>query len=572
MGTNTEIARVFNEIADILEIKNENRFRIRAYRRAAQSLAALTEDVSDIARRGELTAISGIGKDLAEKIKEFIGTGKIKFFDQLKKEAPEGILDLMKVPGIGPKKAKLLTENLKIKNIEDLEKKAKSHKLSALPGMREKTEQNILRGIETRKKWTERMLLGTALPLASEIITQLKRLPQTRQIAYCGSLRRQKETVRDIDILTTSDEPNVIMNSFVSLPHTKEILTHGPTKSSIITKEGAQVDIRVVEPGAFGAALLYFTGSKEHNVRLRELAVRKGLKVNEYGVFDVKTRKRLGGNTEEEIYKILGLTFIPPELREDRGEIELAKSGALPRLIGLNDIRGDFHCHTRASDGSNSIRELAEEAMKRGYEYLVITDHSKTLAVAGGLTNKELLGQIKEIKKINSGFKNFRLLAGAEVDIMNDGSLGFEDEILSRLDIVIAAIHGGFKQPKEKITNRIITAMKNRHVNIIAHLTGRLIGERDPYQVDTEQVLRAAGETNTAIEINSFPQRLDIDDIGCKRAQELGVMIAISTDTHIIPQLDNMKYGISVARRGWLEKKDVLNTYSAEQALKKLKK
>lgn len=572
MTNNLEIAKIFNQIANILEVKSENPFRIRAYRRAAQNIESLTEDVAEIAKRGELTKIPGIGEDLAGKIANFIKTGKVEFFEKLKKQISPVFLELIRIPGIGPKTAKILVDRLKVKDIRDLEKKARAHKLVTIQGIREKTEENILKGIELMKKGKERMPLGVALPLAEEVISYLKKVPQTTNITICGSLRRKKETIRDIDILATSSNPKRVTDTFVKLPFIKEVLAHGLTKSSAIIKEDIQVDIRIVEPKSLGAALLYFTGSKEHNIRVRELAVKKNLKINEYGIFNIKTKKRLGGETEEEIYKILGLSLIPPELREDRGEIEAAKKNKLPKLIEAKDIKGDFHIHTKASDGSNSLEELVEAAIKRGYGYIVISDHSKTLAVAGGLKDRELLNQIKKIKKINRGLRDFRILTGVEVDILEEGALGFKDGLLTQLDIVIAAVHTGFKQPKEKLTKRIIKAMQNKHVDIISHLTGRLLGTRDAYSVDIEEIFKVAKETNTALEINAFPLRLDLDDINSRRAKELGIMLAIGTDTHSIDQLENMRYAISVARRAWLEKKDVLNTLKAEEVLKKLKK
>jgi len=572
MTNNIEIAKIFNYIADILEIKSENRFRIRAYRRAAQSIEGLTEDIANIANREELLKIPGIGKDLAYKIAEFIDTGKIRFFEKLKREVPKVSLELITIPGIGPKTAKILVKQLKIKSIRELEKKAKAHKLATFPGIRRKTEENILRGIQIIKKGKARMPLGVALPLAEQIISRLTKTPGTNQVTPCGSLRRQKETIRDIDILVTSRNPKKVMDAFIKLPLIREVLAHGPTKSSAIVKDSTQVDIRAVKPKSFGAALMYFTGSKEHNIRLRELAIKKGFKINEYGIFNAKTHKRIGGVTEEQIYKILGLSFVPPELREDAGELEAAKKNKLPKLIGLKDIRGDLHVHTNASDGSNSIEELVRTAMKKGYEYIIISDHSKTLKVAGGLSERELLNQIKEIKKINKKLRGFRVLAGTEVDIMNDGSLDFDDSILAQLDIVIAAIHTGFKQPKEKLTMRIVNAMQNKHVNIISHLTGRLIGAREPYPLDLEEIFKTAKETNTALEISAYPQRLDLNDINSRRVKKLGIALSLGTDLHAIEHLENMRYGVSVARRGWLEKKNVLNTYSVAQLLRKIKK
>lgn len=572
MTNNLQIAKIFNHIADILEIQGENIFRIRAYRRAAQTMENLTEDVSEAAKRQALTDIPGIGKDLAEKIADFLGTGKIEFFEKLKKEIPSGLLDLMTIPGIGPKTASLLTEQLKVKGIDDLEKKAKAHELAVIPGIQKKTEENILRGIELIKKGRERTPLGVALPLAEEVISSLKKLAQLDEIEACGSLRRSRETVRDIDILVTTKSPSKAMDAFVKLPSIKEVLAHGPTKSSAITKEEIQVDIRVVEPKDFGAALLYFTGSREHNVRLRELAVKKGMKINEYGIFDAKTHKRLGGDTEEQIYKALGLSYIEPELREDTGEIEKARNKSLPKLIQLSDIKGDFHAHTKASDGSDSIQDLAQAAIKRGYKYISITDHSKTLKVAHGQSTKDLLKQVDAIRKYNKKLKGFRVLASAEVDILDDGSPDFDDEVLAELDIVVASIHSGFKQSQEHITKRIVTAMRSKHVHIISHLTGRLIGKREAYAVNIDEVLRAAKDTNTALEINAFPDRLDLDSMNARRAGESGIMIAIGTDSHSVVQLENMKYGVRVARRAWLEARHVLNTYPIDELLKRIKK
>ncbi len=362
------------------------------------------------------------------------------------------------------------------------------------------------------------------------------------------------------------------MKTFVHLPGTKQVLMHGPTKSSIVTNEGIQVDLRVVEDESFGAALAYFTGSKEHNIRLREMAVKKGLKINEYGVFREKDDKKLGGKDEEDVYRILGLPFIPPEIREDRGEIETGLKGRIPKLIEMKDIKGDLHVHTKMSDGSHTLNELIEAARAKGYEYIAVTDHSKGLGVARGLNEERLMEEKKEIEAINKKLKGFKLLIGIEVDIRSDGRLDFSDDVLSGMDIVVASIHSGFKQSKEQLTKRLVSAMKNPYVSVIAHPTGRLIGERDPYDIDMENILKIAKETGTALEINAYPLRLDLNDIYVKKAKELGIKFAISTDTHVVSQFDYMYYGVSIARRGWLEKKDVLNTLSYEQLLKELRK
>lgn len=438
--------------------------------------------------------------------------------------------------------------------------------------MKAKTEENILKGIEFLRRGRGRTPLGTAYSIANQIIERLKELPEVKRISPAGSLRRMKETVRDIDILVTSTNPLKVMRTFISFPLVQEVVAQGPTKSTIIAKEGIQIDVRVVKPTSFGAALAYFTGSKNHNIRIREMAVRKGLKINEYGVFNVKTKKRIGGTEEEEVYRSVGLPYISPELREDTGEIEAGLKGRLPKLVTLGDIKGDLHVHSNYSDGYSSIKELAKQAKKMGYRYICITDHSKTLPVAGGLKEAELLKQIKEIRALNKKLKGFRVLAGIEVEILNDGSLDYKDEILGQLDLVIAAIHSGFKQGKDKLTKRIIEAMKNRYVNVIAHPTGRLMGVRDAYEIDLEEVFKAAKETNTALEINALPQRLDLNDISARRAGELGVPLIITTDAHAIDQLNNMVFGVNVARRGWLTRQKILNTLSLQELLKRLSK
>jgi DNA polymerase (family 10) len=568
---NQEIAGIFNTIADLLEIRGDNPFRIRAYRRAALNVENMTKDIAETST-DELLKIPGIGQDLAAKIEEYAKTGKIQAYEDLKKEVPEGLSMLLSVPGLGPRTAKLLFEKLQVKNIKDLERLAHEHKLSGLPGIREKTEENIIKGIGMLRRGMERHPLGKVLPVAHDIVDQLKRRASVQKISLAGSIRRWKDTIKDIDILATSREPGDVMAAFVHLPQVKDILMHGNTKSSIITREGLQVDLRVVEEESFGAALAYFTGSKAHNIRLREMAVKAGLKMNEYGIFRERDDRKLGGRQEEDIYTILGLPYIPPELREDSGEIEAALEGRLPRLVALSDIKGDLHVHTKRSDGSHDFDELIEEARKRGYEYIAITDHSKGLGIARGLNEERLLEEKEQIQAINKRLKGFRLLAGIEVDIRSDGLMDFPDEILSRMDIVVASIHSGFRQSREQITRRLVSAMKNPYVSVIAHPTGRLIGERDPYDVDMEEVLRTARETGTALEINAYPSRLDLSDIHVRKAGEMQVPIVISTDTHITNQFSYMEYGVSIARRGWLKKKDVLNTMGYRSLMKALKK
>jgi DNA polymerase (family 10) len=567
---NQEIARIFNEIADLLEIKGENPFRIRAYRRAAQNIEGLPKSVEEIPKE-ELLKVPGIGQDLAGKIEEYIKTGKMQAHEELKHEIPEGLLTLLSVPGLGPKTSKLLYEKLKIKGIDDLERLASEHKLVGLPGIKEKTEENILKGIEMLKRGKERQPLGKVLPIANDILEHLKKKAPVDKIDLAGSLRRWKDTIKDIDILATSDNPKEVMRVFVHLPHVKDVLMHGPTKSTVIIHEDLQVDLRVVEKESYGAALAYFTGSKAHNIRLREMAMKKGLKINEYGIFREKDKKKIGGETEEDIYKILGLPYIPPELREDQGEIEAAQEGRLPRLVTAEEIKGDLHVHSKWSDGSHTFEQLVDAAKERGYSYIAITDHSKGLGIARGLTGERLLEQKKEINAVNKKLKGFRIIHGIEVDIRSDGSLDISDDVLKELDIVVASIHSGFKQPRKQLTYRLVSAMKNPYVSIIAHPTGRLIGERDAYDVDMDEIFATAKKTGTAIEINAYPLRLDINDTYAKRAKEMGIPIVIATDTHVINQFDYMRYGVSIARRGWLEKDDVLNTLEAEKLFKRLK-
>ena len=567
---NQEIAKIFNEIAGLLEIKNDNPFRIRAYRRAALNVEGLTRNVEDLSE-DELLGVPGVGKELAAKIAEYIKTGNIAAHEELKKEIPQIVLDLESVPGLGPKTAILLHEKLHIKSIDELAKLAEEHKLAGLRGIKGKTEENILKGIGMLRRGQERSPLGKVLPIAQDLVDQLRLKAPLTRIDIAGSLRRWKDTIKDIDILAMSDNPKEVMRVFVHLPHVKEVIMQGPTKSSVVIKEGLQVDLRVVEKESYGAALAYFTGSKEHNIRLREMAVKRGLTINEYGIFRVKDNTKLGGEKEEDTYKILDLQYVPPEMREDRGEIEAAIEGKLPKLVTVNDIKGDLHVHSKWSDGSHTFEQLAEVAKEHGYSYFALTDHSQGLGVARGLTVERLAEQKREIDTLNKKLKNIRILHGTEVDIRSDGTLDFHDDVLQTLDIVVASIHSGFKQTKEQLTSRIVAAMKNPYVSIIAHPTGRLIGERDAYEVDMDEILKTAKETGTAMEINAYPLRLDLSDIYAKKAKELRIPIVISTDAHVTTQFNFMSYGVSIARRSWLEKEDIANTLEVKQLLKKLK-
>ena len=564
---NLEIAKLFNEIADLLEIKDENIFKIRAYRRAAMNLESLTEEIEAVAGRGGLTEIAGIGKDLAAKIEQALETGRIEYLEELRREIPRGVVELMAIPGVGPKTAKLLFDRLQVDSVEKLESLAQEGKLLGLPGIKQKTVENIVKGIQVVKKGRERMLLGQALPLAREIVWILEKLPAVREISMAGSLRRMRETVRDFDLLITSTKPAKVMGTFTSLPQVAEVLVHGETKATIRHREGIQVDLRVVEPECFGAALQYFTGSKEHNIRVRELASRKGLKVSEYGVFNEATGKRIAGATEEEVYRAIGLPYIPPELREDAGEIEAALEGRLPNLLTLDDLRGDLHAHTNWSDGHHDLEALVEAAHRRGYEYVIVSDHSRSSTIAGGLSEEKLLDQIGKIRALNKKYRNFRILAGSECDILADGRMDFPDRVLAQLDIVLCAVHSRFKQGRAEMTARIVKALSNPYVHILAHPTGRLIGERDPYDVDLEAVFAAAKQHGKAVEINAQPSRLDLNDHHARRAKELGVMLSIDTDTHFLDQLENMTLGVATARRAWISKADVVNAMPLEKLL-----
>ncbi|MGE5308295.1 MAG: DNA polymerase/3'-5' exonuclease PolX [Deltaproteobacteria bacterium] len=571
---NSQVVKIFRNIADILEIKGENVFRIRAYNRAADVIEGLSDDIEELAKQEALTGIPGIGKDLEAKIKEIIASGTCGAYELLRKEVPEGLLQIMAVPGIGPKTAKSLYDQLQVKNVAELERAIADGKLRGMRGVKDKTIGNILKGIELLKQGNERMPLAAAIETARSFVAGLQRQKEAGKISEAGSLRRKRETVRDIDILVTSDKPGEVMDSFVSLPRVEDVVARGETKSTVRTDEGVQVDCRVVDEKSFGAALVYFTGSKNFNIRLRSIAQKKGWKVNEYGVFDVsgKQEKLLAGKTEEDIFKLFGMEFIPPEIREDTGEIELALEHKLPRLVELKDIKGDLHCHSKWSDGGETIAAMAAKARSLGYSYLAVTDHSESLKIARGLDRAALKKKRKEIDSLNRGFKDFRILFGAEVDVDLEGKPDYPDEVLADFDIVVAAVHTGFKLPKKQMTARMVRVCRNKRIHIIAHPTGRLWGARDGYDVDLTEVFKAAADTNTAMEINSFPQRLDLNDQNARQAKDLGVRIAIDTDSHAAGHLDNMILGIDVARRGWLEPRTVLNTLPVDQLLKTVRK
>ncbi|MDH7476007.1 MAG: DNA polymerase/3'-5' exonuclease PolX [Microgenomates group bacterium] len=570
---NKELAKIFNEIADFLEMQGVA-FKPYAYQKAAITIQTLEEDVSDIYKSGgreALLKIPGVGESIADKIEEYLKTGKIKYFEELKKQTPVNIEQLIDIEGLGPKKIKILYEKLKIRTVKQLEEAARKHKIAKLFGFGEKTEQNILQGIEFLKRNKGRFLLGEILPKAEEILTQLKNLKEVEEISFAGSIRRMKETIGDIDILVVSSKPKKVTEFFTSLPGIIKIWGRGATKSSIRLKEGFDVDLRVIPKISYGAALQYFTGSKEHNIILRKIAIDKGYKLNEYGLF--KGKKMVGGKTEEEIYKILGLVMMPPELREDKGEIEAAirqaegNPNGLPQIIDQKDIKGDLHCHSNWDGGANSLEELASAAQKMGYHYLGIADHTKFLRIEHGLDEKKLDKRNKVIDQLNKKFNNFRLLKGCEANIMNDGSIDINDEALKKLDYVIAGIHSNFKMNKQVMTARIINALKNPHVDILSHPTGRLINRRDEYQIDLEKIFKAAKDLGKILEINSFPDRLDLNDNNIRRAKEIGVKMIVNTDAHHQDQLRYIRFGVAQARRGWAEKQDIINTNSLNDLL-----
>ena len=573
---NLDMARIFDEIADIFEVKGENPFKIRAYRRAARTIETLTQDLKVIAERGginELKKIPGVGNAIAKKIVEIAQTGDCKKHRELTQEVPSGVLELLAIPRVGPKTIAKLHDELGICCIADLEEAAKSHNLEKLPGLGTKVEENILKGIAQYRSYKGRVLLSEALPRAESIVTELKKLDAVAKITIAGSLRRMRETIGDIDILVVSKRPRDIMDAFTNLDGVEDIVAKGDTKSSIVLN-GIDVDLRVVAETSFGAAAHYFTGSKHHNIRIRELGMKQGLKINEYGIF--RGDERIGGEDEADVFASVGLAYIPPELREDRGEIEAAKANRIPELVAANDIKGDLHVHTNWSDGKNSIEEMVEAALSIGYEYIAVADHSPAVGIAGGMNEDKITKRQEEIEKLNTRFEdegiNFSVLAASEVDIKSDFSMDFPDDVLKSLDVVVGAIHTKFAQDRETMTKRIVTAMENPNVDIIAHPTGRLLGKRDPYEVDMEQLMESAKATGTIMELNSFPGRLDLNDVHCKMAKDYGVLIAISTDAHDAMQMrDVIKYGVATARRGWLEPKDVVNTRGLEEVMKVMK-
>lgn len=566
---NKEIARIFDELGDMLEFLGENPFRARAYKRASQIIYGLPEDVENLYKSGKLSEIKGIGESIIQKIGEYIEKGKISVYEEYRSKIPEGLLELLSVPYIGPVTLRTLYKTLHITNFDELIKACEDKLIRNLPNFGPKKEENILKGLLRYKEQAFRHPIGLIYEDITKLLTDIKKIPGVVRAEVAGSFRRMKETIGDIDILASGKKSKVIIENFTKLPTIKEVLSEGETKSSVLLLTGIQADLRVVDDDSFGACLQYFTGSKNHNVKLRGIAKDMGFKINEYGIF--KGDKLIPCPDEEIVYKTLGMQWIPPEMREDNGEIELAQKNNLPELIGYNDIKGDVHVHSTYSDGGESIKSMAETAIKKGYKYIVITDHSQSLKIAKGLEIERLLKQMEEIDKLNEELSPFRIFKGSEVDIKHDGSLDYPDEILKKLDFVIASIHSGFKDDERKITKRILSAMENEYVTMIAHPTGRIINTRDPYNVNIIEMCKKASITNTFLEINAYFDRLDLNDINARIAKEYGVKFCIGTDSHNSIQLNMMIYGIGQARRAWLTKSDVINTKSLkdfEEAIK----
>ncbi|KKQ23380.1 MAG: DNA polymerase III [Candidatus Staskawiczbacteria bacterium RIFCSPLOWO2_12_FULL_37_15] len=571
---NQEIAKILNEIARYLEMEGVA-FKPYAYEKAAISLSALKEDVGDIYIKGgtkTLQEIPGVGKNIAEHIEDYLKNGKIKVYEQLKKKLPMKVEELIKVEGMGPRKVKILYQKLGIKNLKDLEKAVKAHKIAPLFGFGEKTERNILEGIEFVKRNKGRFLLEEILPTVKDVVAKIKNLKEVEQISVAGSLRRKKETIGDADILVVSKNAKKVMDLFVSLSDVEKVWGKGGTKASIRMRVGFDIDLRVVQAKSYGAALQYFTGSKDHNIVTRKIAIDRGLKLSEYGVF--RGPKMIAGKTEEGVYKAIGLPFIEPELRENEGEVEAGLNGKLPKLVELKDIRGDLHCHSSWDGGKNSIEEMARSAMDLGYGYIGISDHTKFLRIENGLNGKQLLDQNVEIKKINEKLKKqkieFTVLHGCECNILNDGTVDIKDEVLEKLDYVIAGVHSTLKMGKREMMARIEKTMRNKNIDILAHPTGRIVGQRDEYQIDFNKILQIAKETGTILEINSS-SRLDLRDIYIRKAKNEAVKMIINTDAHQKEQLNLMEYGVGMARRGWAEKEDIINTLPINELLKYFK-
>lgn len=556
---NSEIATLFDKVADLLEIEGANAFRVRAYRKAAQAIGTMPQSLADMVESGEdLSKLPTIGHDLADKIAEIARTGHLHLLDEIERRTPGDLAELMDLPGLGPKRVHALQEMLGITGIDDLMRAARTGELKKLPGFGPKLQEQILHSLTARGGTGKRLRLRIAEEIASDIVRHMAAAPGIGQVIVAGSFRRRRETVGDLDILATSTRPAQTMDHFVALEDIAEVVSKGTTRSTVKLRNGLQVDLRVVPEESYGSALQYFTGSKAHNIATRRIAQTSGLKINEYGVF--RDDRHIAGTTEEDVYATLDLPWIPPELREDRGEIEAARKGRLPRLVTRSSIRGDLHVHTRASDGTASIEEMADAAQALGYEYIAITEHSRRVTVAHGLDEKRLAGQIDEIDRLNETLKGITVLSGIEVDILEDGTLDLPDSILKRLDLVLGAAHTSFGMSAERQTERILRAMDNPYFSVLAHPTGRLIGRREPLALDIERLLHGALERGVFLEVNGQPDRLDLNDIHARMAKDIGVRIALSTDAHRPSDFDFIAGAVDQARRGWIEAADVVNT------------
>jgi DNA polymerase (family 10) len=558
-------------MAELLELHAENRFKIIAYGKAARAIESLNEDIEQVCRERRLQSIPGVGKAIAEKVEEYLRTGSIQSHQNLLKDTPAGLAELLNISGLGPKTIFMLHEKLNITDLDMLEKAAKEHRIRRLPRMGPTREKSILKSIERYRKRSTRILFSIAEPIVDEILSHLRRMEGLEHVTAAGSYRRGRETVGDIDILATAARPEEIVASFVRMPMVEEVLVKGPTKASIIVKETIQVDLRIVEHRSYGTVLQYFTGSKEHNVKLRQLALGRGYSLSEYSLTRLVDSQDLFFEREEDVYAALDLPYIPPELREDRGEVEAALQGRLPKLVEPKDILGDLHVHSDWSDGRASILEMAKAAKALGYEYVAVSDHSPSVGIAGGLAPEKMEEKIKAVAAVNEVLEGITVLMGTEVDIKADGRLDYPNDLLAKCDVVVASVHMGQQQTLRAISGRLISAIENEFVDIIGHPTGRIIDQREPYDIDMQSVLEAARRTGTAMEINAYPRRLDLNDINARAAKEMGVKMCINSDAHKPEQLTVMKYGVNVAKRAWLEKKDLLNTLGLQELLKVLK-
>jgi len=570
-ASNVDIARLFNRLADLLEIDGANPFRVRAYRNAGATIRGWSRSMADlVAREADLTELPDIGEEIAAKIKTIVETGRLPALEEIEKKVPGELSDMMHIEGLGPKRAKALYDERNVAGIEVLERMARAGKIRELPGFGKKTEETILRRMAAWSGQEPRILLAEAEGIAAPLLEHLEHSKGVKRLTIAGSYRRRKETVGDLDILATVKKGSDIADRFVAYEDVGEVVSHGTTRSTVHLKSGMQVDLRVVPEVSYGAALHYFTGSKSHNIAVRAMAQQRGEKVNEYGVY--KGDKRIAGRTEEELYKHFGLAWIARELRGNHGEIDAARDGKLPELVSVKDIRGDLQMHTQASDGRGSLEDMAGAAAKKGYDYIAITDHSRQVTVANGLDEKRLRRQMEAIDRFNDQQQDIVVLKSIELDILEDGSLDLPDSVLEELDLTVCSIHSHFKLSRQKQTERVMRAMDNQYFNILAHPTGRLINEREPYDIDLERVMQAATERGCFLEVDAQPRRLDLNDDACRMAKEMGLKLSISTDAHSVDGLGNMRFGVDQARRGWLQADDIINTRSLKGLRKLLKR